>query len=53
MYQIAHRNRTPLFTIFVDLRKAYNCVSRSDLFFALACELRIPPYLVAALRHMY
>ena len=43
----------PLFVLFVDLQKAYDCVDRTLLFSALVHELGVAPGVVAALRRMY
>ena len=43
----------PLFLLFVDLRKAYDCIDRTLLYQALVAELGVAPELVATLRRMY
>ena len=48
--RIQHR---PLFAVFVDLEKAYDCIDRARLFTVLARELGAAEALVATLIHMY
>ena len=53
MFQLANTDRDPLYTVFVDLRKAYDCVDRARLYQALVEELGVDPSLVVILRNMY
>lgn len=39
--------------MFVDLKKAYDTVSRGKLWEALVGELGVPEYLVRVIRNMY
>ena len=38
---------------FVDLKKAYDSISRRKLWQAMAAELGVPPDLVTIIRNMY
>ena len=43
----------PLFILFVDLRKAYDCVDHTKLYLALTEELVVSAGVVTVLRQMY
>lgn len=47
------RAKQPLGLVFVDLKKAYDKVSRGKLWEALVGELGVPEYLVTIIRNMY
>ena len=47
---IQHR---PLFAVFVDLEKAYDCIDCARLSTVLACKLGVAEALVATLIRMY
>ena len=51
--QAAHVARSPLFTAFIDLKKAYDGLDRGALFSALADELGVADGTVATLSRMY
>ena len=43
----------PLFILFVDLCKAYDCVDHTKLYLALMEELGVSAGVVTVLQHMY
>ena len=52
-FERARIQRHPLFAVFVDLEKAYNCIDCAHLFTILASELGVAEALVATLIRMY
>ena len=45
--------RHPLFAVFIDLEKAYDCINCAHLFTVLASKLGVTEALVATLIRMY